>query len=75
MRKVVNFLLIGILGFGLLAFAQQEVPPGRIVIEFWHAFRGALGDLTQQMIDKFNQSQDKTNIGLWACTKEAIPRP
>jgi len=52
-------LLIGILGFGLLAFAQQEVPPGRIVIEFWHAFRGALGDLTQQMIDKFNQSQDK----------------
>lgn len=35
MRKVVNFLLIGILGFGLLAFAQQEVPPGRIVIEFW----------------------------------------
>jgi len=52
-------LLVGILGFGLLASAQQEVPPGRIVIEFWHAFRGALGDLTQQMIDKFNQSQDK----------------
>jgi len=59
MRRLMSFLLVGILGVGLLGFAQQEVPPGRIVIEFWHAFRGALGDLTQQMIDKFNQSQDK----------------
>jgi len=59
MRKLISLVVVGILGIGLLGFAQQEVPPGRIVIEFWHAFRGALGDLTQQMIDKFNQSQDK----------------
>lgn len=57
--KLVTLVLVGVMGLGLLGFAQQEVPPGRIVIEFWHAFRGALGDLTQKLVDKFNQSQDK----------------
>jgi len=46
MRRLIKLLSVGIVGLGLLGFGQQEVPPGRIGIEFWHAFRGALSDLT-----------------------------
>lgn len=52
---VVSFVL-GILGW-TLAFSQQEPPPGRIVIEFWHAFRGATGEILQTLVNDFNASQ------------------
>jgi len=44
---------------GGLAFGQATK---RVEIEFWHAFRGALGDTLNTVVTKFNQSQDKYQI-------------
>ncbi len=68
--------LICLILAGMPAFSQREPPPGRIVIDFWHAFRGALGDILQKLVDEFNASQDKYWVtavykGTYAETMEA----
>lgn len=44
MKKLVALLSVVFL-VGIVGFPQQEPPAGRVVVEFWHAFRGALGDV------------------------------
>jgi multiple sugar transport system substrate-binding protein len=34
----------------------------RVVVHFWHGMGGVLGDVLHEMIDKYNQSQDKVYI-------------
>ncbi|MFN3346263.1 MAG: hypothetical protein ACK42E_00390, partial [Candidatus Bipolaricaulaceae bacterium] len=60
MKRFVLVASLAVLVLGAVpAFSQQEPPPGRIVIEFWNAFRGALGDILQKLVNEFNASQDK----------------
>ncbi|MGQ9699681.1 MAG: sn-glycerol-3-phosphate ABC transporter substrate-binding protein UgpB [Candidatus Bipolaricaulaceae bacterium] len=57
MKRLVALLSVVFL-VGIVGFPQQEPPAGRVVVEFWHAFRGALGDVLQTLVNEFNASQD-----------------
>lgn len=57
MKKLVALLSVVFL-VGIVGFPQQEPPAGRVVVEFWHAFRGALGDVLQTLVNEFNASQN-----------------
>lgn len=57
MKKLVALLSVVFL-VGIVSFPQQEPPAGRVVVEFWHAFRGALGDVLQTLVNEFNASQN-----------------
>jgi sn-glycerol 3-phosphate transport system substrate-binding protein len=46
----------------LLAFSAQQAAAEPITIDWWHAMRGARGDVVNHMIDVFNQSQDKYKV-------------
>lgn len=46
----------------LAAAATPALSQDRTQIEWWHALSGRLGDITQQMIDNFNASQDQYEV-------------
>lgn len=36
-----------------------QIPPGRVQVEFWYALRGPLGEAIEELVARFNASQDK----------------
>uniref|UniRef100_A0A7C3MQJ1 sn-glycerol-3-phosphate-binding periplasmic protein UgpB n=1 Tax=Dictyoglomus thermophilum TaxID=14 RepID=A0A7C3MQJ1_DICTH len=59
MKKILVCLLLILITF---SFATAQTPKGKIEIEFWHSFSGALGDKLITLVNKFNSSQDKYYI-------------
>ncbi len=54
MRKAFWSLVVGVLVWAAVGLGQQ-----RIEIQFWYALTGDLGKAVQELVDKFNASQDK----------------
>lgn len=54
--------------FGMMiwtyAFDNEVIEEGRgrVIVNFWHGMGGVLGDVLQEMIDKFNKEQDRIYI-------------
>ncbi|MBC7222384.1 sn-glycerol-3-phosphate ABC transporter substrate-binding protein UgpB [Candidatus Bipolaricaulota bacterium] len=48
----VSLLMVSLIGFG-------QAPAGRVQVEFWYALRGPLGEALEELISRFNASQDK----------------
>ena len=51
---------------GALALAAPAIPPagaqGRAEVQFWYGLGGALGEVVQDLVKKFNESQAATTI-------------
>ena len=50
---------------GLLAAAFSAAPAlaqQKVEVQFWHAMSGVLGDRLNELVDKFNTSQDKYTV-------------
>lgn len=58
MRKL-TFLLVIVLTF-LLSFSAAAQEP--VTIEFWHAMGGYNGEVVNNLVEKFNQSQDEVRV-------------
>ncbi|MFO7634223.1 MAG: ABC transporter substrate-binding protein [Caldilinea sp.] len=39
-----------------------EAPAGAVTLEFWHAMGGNLGELVQELVDRFNASQNEVFV-------------
>ena len=49
-------------GFALWPYqprAAKNIPPGRIVLNYWEKWTGVEGQAVQRIVDQFNQSQDQ----------------
>jgi len=42
--------------------AAPAAPADKITLEFWHAMGGNLGELVQELVDRFNASQDEVFV-------------
>jgi len=57
---VMSLVLLAVLSVGG-AFAQDDEP---IVLEFWHAMGGDLGEVVDQLVARFNESQDDIQVNV-----------
>ncbi|MEL6309053.1 MAG: ABC transporter substrate-binding protein [Chloroflexota bacterium] len=55
LKKVSALVVMVALAFVLSTVTAQDEP---IELEFWHAMGGGLGEQTQLLVDRFNESQD-----------------
>lgn len=55
LKKVSALVVMVALAFALSTVTAQDEP---IELEFWHAMGGGLGEQTQLLVDRFNESQD-----------------
>ena len=49
-------------GFALWPYqprAAKDIPPGRIVLNYWEKWTGVEGQAVQRIVDQFNRSQDR----------------
>lgn len=57
--------VIGALGAGAVAYAvlgprgARDVPPGRVILDYWEKWTGNEGQAMQRLVDEFNASQDR----------------
>ncbi len=42
--------------------AVQKTEDGKVIVDFWYALGGNLGEAVTQMVDEFNASQDKIHV-------------
>ena len=54
--KISRFLMVGVVGIALIFLAGQALAEP-ITINWWHAMKGARGEVVETMIKAFNDSQ------------------
>ncbi|MFO7896009.1 MAG: ABC transporter substrate-binding protein [Candidatus Cloacimonadales bacterium] len=59
-----NLIIILLMAAFLLGCGPKEADPreGKVVVEFWQAMGGPLGDALQILVDEFNESQDEIYV-------------
>ncbi|MGJ3237953.1 MAG: ABC transporter substrate-binding protein [Anaerolineae bacterium] len=55
--KTARVMIFGVLIFALSGISSAQEEP--VTLEFWHAMSGNLGELVQELVDRFNESQDE----------------
>jgi multiple sugar transport system substrate-binding protein len=75
--RVIAALLFVMLIPGCDQLREEPVPPGRILITFWHGMSGPLGRVLTSMIDDYNTSQDtyfvrSVNMGSYDTLQQKI---
>lgn len=59
-RATLGVIAAGAAGFALLGpRPRQDVPKGRVVLDYWEKWTGAEGQAMQRLVDRFNASQSE----------------
>lgn len=59
---------VGVLGASAVAYAvfgprgAREVPPGRVVLDYWEKWTGQEGQAMRRVVDEFNASQERIYV-------------